>query len=133
MIEENIGGQMKLDMIGIAVKDMARSLEFYRKLGWEIPTGLDAEPHVEITLENGLRFAWDTLALMESLEPDFEIAPHGIGAFLCSSPSEVDSKYQELLKAGVVGHRPPWDAFWGQRYAIIKDPDGNTVDLFAAL
>ncbi len=124
---------MKLDMIGIAVKDMARSLEFYRKLGWEIPTGLEAEAHVEITLENGLRFAWDTLALMQSLEPDFQISPHSIGAFLCSSPQEVDAKYQGLLEAGVEGHRPPWDAFWGQRYAILKDPDGNTVDLFAAL
>jgi catechol 2,3-dioxygenase-like lactoylglutathione lyase family enzyme len=133
MIQENTGGHMKLDMIGIAVKDMARSLEFYRKLGWEIPTGLEDQAHVEITLENGLRFAWDTLALMVSLEPDFKISPHSIGAFLCSSPQEVDAKYQELLEAGVEGHRPPWDAFWGQRYAIIKDPDGNTVDLFAAL
>ncbi len=124
---------MKLDMIGIAAKDMARSLEFYRKLGWEIPTGLEAEAHVEIVLENGLRFAWDTFELMVSLEPDFKISAHSIGAFLCSSPSEVDSKYAELLEAGVEGHRPPWDAFWGQRYAIIKDPDGNTVDLFAAL
>ncbi len=124
---------MKLDMIGIAVKDMARSLEFYRKLGWGIPTGLEAEPHVEVTLENCLRFAWDTLALMQSLEPDFRISPHSIGAFLCLSPQEVDSKYQELLVADVEGHRPPWDAFLGQRYAILKDPDGNTVDLFAAL
>ena len=124
---------MKLDMIGIAVKDMTRSLEFYRKLGWKIPSGLEAEAHVEITLPNGLRFAWDTLALMESLEPDFELSAHSIGAFLCSSPSEVDAKYQELLEAGIEGHRPPWDAFWGQRYAIIKDPDGNTVDLFAPL
>lgn len=124
---------MKLDMIGIAVKDMARSLGFYRKLGWDIPADSDHEPHVEITLENGLRFAWDTLALMQSLEPDFKIAPHSIGAFLCSSPAEVDAKYQALLEAGVEGHRPPWDAFWGQRYAIIKDPDVNTVDLFATL
>jgi catechol 2,3-dioxygenase-like lactoylglutathione lyase family enzyme len=54
MIAQNTGGFMKLDLIGIAVRDMARSLEFYRKLGWEIPTGLEAEPHVEITLENGL-------------------------------------------------------------------------------
>ena len=124
---------MKLDMIGIAVRDMATSLAFYRKLGWDIPEGKDHERHVEITLENGLRFAWDTLALMQSLEPDFEIAPHSIGAFLCDSPADVDAKYQQLLEGGVEGHRAPWDAFWGQRYAIIKDPDGNTVDLFAPL
>jgi uncharacterized glyoxalase superfamily protein PhnB len=25
------------------------------------------------------------------------------------------------------------DAFWGQRYATVLDPDGNSVDLFASL
>jgi uncharacterized glyoxalase superfamily protein PhnB len=29
--------------------------------------------------------------------------------------------------------RSPFDAFWGQRYATVLDPDGNTVDLFAPL
>jgi catechol 2,3-dioxygenase-like lactoylglutathione lyase family enzyme len=124
---------MKLDMIGIAVTNMARSLEFYRRLGWEIPAGQENEPHVEITLPNGLRFAWDTLELMRGLVPGFEISPHSVGAFLCSSPAQVDAKYAELLAAGVESEREPWDAFWGQRYAIIKDPDGHTVDLFAPL
>ncbi|MFL6036949.1 MAG: glyoxalase, partial [Gaiellaceae bacterium] len=27
----------------------------------------------------------------------------------------------------------PFDAFWGQRYATVVDPDGNAVDLFAPL
>lgn len=27
----------------------------------------------------------------------------------------------------------PWDAFWGQRYGILNDPDGNTIDLFCPL
>jgi hypothetical protein len=31
------------------------------------------------------------------------------------------------------GYREPWDAFCGQRYAMVKDPDGNPVDLFASL
>ena len=25
----------------------------------------------------------------------------------------------------------PWDAFWGQRYAVLHDPDGHQVDLYA--
>ena len=45
----------------------------------------------------------------------------------------VDATYGELVDAGYDGHREPWDAFWGQRYAIVLDPDGNSVDLFAAL
>jgi len=29
--------------------------------------------------------------------------------------------------------RKPWDAFWGQRYAQLPDPDGVPVDLYAGL
>ena len=39
----------------------------------------------------------------------------------------------ELVAAGYHGHLEPWDAFWGQRYATVLDPDGNSVDLFAPL
>ena len=46
---------------------------------------------------------------------------------------EVDRVYAELLEAGASPHKEPWDAFWGQRYAQFKDPDGTVVDLFAAL
>jgi catechol 2,3-dioxygenase-like lactoylglutathione lyase family enzyme len=124
---------MKLDMIGIVVSDIARSLAFYRLLGLEIPEVEATENHVEIVLPNGLRFAWDKLEMMKSFDPEATIQPHNVGGFLCSSPSEVDSTYQRLLEAGHGGHKAPWDAFWGQRYAIVKDPDGHTVDLFAPL
>ena len=32
--------------------------------------------------------------------------------------------------AGAEAHKEPWDAFWGMRYAIVHDPDGNSVELF---
>jgi uncharacterized glyoxalase superfamily protein PhnB len=54
-------------------------------------------------------------------------------AFLCASPTEVDATYAAVLGAGFAGKREPWDAFWGQRYAQVVDPDGNVVDLFAPL
>jgi hypothetical protein len=38
-----------------------------------------------------------------------------------------------LTSAGHTGHKEPWDAFWGQRYAEVLDPDGNLIDLFAPL
>ena len=47
--------------------------------------------------------------------------------------NEVDDCYAELIAAGHDGHLEPWDAFWGQRYAVVHDPDGNAVDLFAPL
>jgi uncharacterized glyoxalase superfamily protein PhnB len=54
-------------------------------------------------------------------------------AFRLDGPSDVDATYAALVDAGYHGHKAPWDAFWGQRYAIVHDPDGNTCDLFAAL
>ena len=39
----------------------------------------------------------------------------------------------ELVGAGYEGHSAPWDASWGQRCAVVHDPDGRPVDLSAAL
>jgi uncharacterized glyoxalase superfamily protein PhnB len=53
-------------------------------------------------------------------------------AFECDSPAEVDTIYSQLISAGYHGDKDPWDAFWGQRYAQLRDPDGVPVDLYAA-
>jgi catechol 2,3-dioxygenase-like lactoylglutathione lyase family enzyme len=123
-------------MIGMVVQDMARSLAFYRLLGLDIPPDADGEPHVETTLPSGLRLAWDTVETVRSFDPEW-VAPSGsprVGlAFLLDSAEDVDGAYDELVSAGYEGHKAPWDAFWGQRYAVIHDPDGNSVDLFASL
>jgi uncharacterized glyoxalase superfamily protein PhnB len=54
-------------------------------------------------------------------------------AFKCDSPAEVDAAYARITAAGYTGRKAPWDAFWGQRYAVVEDPDGNGVDLFAPM
>ena len=126
----------KFDLIGIIVQDMAAALRFYRQLGLPIPDGVEAEDHVECTLPNGLRIAWDTATLVQSIDEHWSTPSGGHRmnfAFLCDSPTEVDSTYARLTGAGYSGHKPPWDAFWGQRYAQVFDPDGNPVDLFAPL
>jgi len=125
----------RLDMIGLAVRDLAASLAFYRRLGLDIPE--DAKDHVEAMLPDGLRIAWDTYEVMDSFDPGWKPASGGSSAislaFLVDSPAEVDSLYAELTGDGYEGHLPPWDAFWGQRYAVLRDPDGNDVALFAPL
>jgi catechol 2,3-dioxygenase-like lactoylglutathione lyase family enzyme len=126
----------QLDLIGVVVEDMARSLAFYRQLGLDVPADADTQPHVEVTLPGGLRVAWDTVETVRSFDPDYE-TPSGsprIGlAFRLDTPVEVDATYEKLVAAGYQGHKEPWDAFWGQRYALVHDPDGNAVDLFAPL
>ncbi|KQW05525.1 glyoxalase [Leifsonia sp. Root4] len=127
---------VRIDLIGFVVADMARSLEFYRRLGLDIPAGAESEDHVEITLPGGIRLGWDTIDVVKSFDPEWT-APVGghrmVPAFLCDSPAELDQLFADLVAAGAEAHKEPWDAFWGQRYAILRDPDGNSVELFAAL
>ena len=126
----------QLDFIGITVDDMARSLAFYRLLGIEIAEPTDGQDHVEAVLASGLRIGWDTVELVQSFDPDWQPASSGGRtslAFLCDAPAAVDELYATLERAGYAGRKQPWDAFWGQRYALVDDPDGNVVSLFAAL
>jgi uncharacterized glyoxalase superfamily protein PhnB len=119
--------------IGHAAADMATTLDFYRRLGLEIPASADHEPHAEAVLPGGIRLMWDSHETLRSIEPDWTppAEPGGSIAFLCADAGEVDSVYADMVKAGFTGHKEPWDAPWGQRYAVLKDPDGNGVDLFA--
>lgn len=129
----------RLDAIGVVASDLGASVAFYRLLGLEFPEYSDdgsAGGHVEATLPGGIRFMLDTVDIIRSMEPEWTppSGGHGMGiAFLCDSPADVDDVYAKLIAQGVPSHKEPWDAFWGQRYAQIKDPDGNIVDLFAPL
>ena len=126
----------QLDFFGIVVSDMARSVAFYRRLGLDFPEGAENEQHVEAQLPGGMRYALDTEDVMRSFDPEWTRPTNGHavgGAFRCESPEEVDRVYRELLDAGGSAHKEPWDAFWGMRYAQLKDPDGTVIDLYAPL
>lgn len=126
---------VSLDALGIVVHDLGESLRFYRTLGLPLPEVDLSEPHVEFVLPNGLRLMWDTVELIKGIDPSW-VEPVGqrtAMAFLCGSPGEVDATFASLVGAGFKGKAEPFDAFWGQRYATVLDPDGNGVDLFAAL
>lgn len=125
----------ELNLIGIVVKDMAASLRFYALLGVGIPVDMENESHVEVDLPGGLRLAWDSREMIQGIYPGW-VEPAGQRmtlAFLCDSPAAVDALYAQVIQEGYPGYKAPWDAFWGQRYAVVVDPDGNYVDLFAAL
>jgi len=121
-----------LDAIGIVSSDLDRTRAFYRLLGVEFAEGDD---HVEATMPNGLRLMVDTEAVVKSFRPDWtRETGNQLGlAFACASPVEVDETHAQVVAAGFEGEKEPWDAFWGMRYAQLRDPDGVPVDLFAAL
>jgi uncharacterized glyoxalase superfamily protein PhnB len=126
----------RLNVIGVIVSDLQKAIEFYERLGLRFPEDPDPEGHghVETTLPGGLRFTLDAEESIRSFDPDWSPPSGGhrtAVAFRCESPEDVDRVYRELVDAGAESRKEPWDAFWGQRYAQAKDPDGNVIDLFA--
>ena len=123
----------RLDAIGLVTADMKQSVRFYRLLGLEVPDA--TEDHLDITLPSGMRIMLDTVELAKQLDPEGRTpAGHAFAlAFRCASAREVDEAYARVKKAGFTGKKEPFDAFWGQRYATVLDPDGNAVDLSADL
>jgi uncharacterized glyoxalase superfamily protein PhnB len=123
----------QLNAIGIVVADMARSIAFYRLLGLDVPETPE-EGHVDMFLPNGVRFMLDGEDVVRSFRPDWsrETGNQIALALECASPAEVDEVYARVTAAGFDGEKEPWDAFWGQRYAQLRDPDGVPVDLYAA-
>jgi catechol 2,3-dioxygenase-like lactoylglutathione lyase family enzyme len=131
-------GVPRPDAIGVIVSDIDRAVDLYRRLGLEFPDDPDSEGHghVEAALPGGLRLMLDTEETIKSFNPDWSPGagdPRTAIAFLCDSPAEVDRVHRELIDAGAEARKEPWDAFWGQRYAEVADPDGNLIDLFAPL
>jgi len=125
----------RLDAIGIVTADMAASCRFYALLGVPVAEPPAGEDHFEATLPSGLRLMWDSVELMKQLDPSWQPPTgHPLGlAFHCGSAAGVNETHAAVLAAGFTSKSEPWDAFWGQRYAQVVDPDGNVVDLFARL
>jgi uncharacterized glyoxalase superfamily protein PhnB len=125
----------RLGLVEIVVADMGKALAFYRMLGLDVPADADDEPHVDVALAAGLRLAFDTEATIASFHPARKLAAGGRVslAFAFPDPAAVDDAYAQLTAAGHHGELEPFDAFWGQRYAVVHDPDGTGVDLFAPL
>jgi catechol 2,3-dioxygenase-like lactoylglutathione lyase family enzyme len=124
----------QLNAIGIVTSDMARSIRFYRLLGLDVPETPD-EGHVDAFLPNGIRLMLDSEDVVRSFRPEWtrETGNQLALALECESAADVDAVYRRVVEAGFAGEKEPWDAFWGQRYAQLRDPDGVPVDLYASI
>jgi catechol 2,3-dioxygenase-like lactoylglutathione lyase family enzyme len=125
------GNSAHLSFVFITVDNMARSLTFYEHLGFKFPNEAFGDIHYEIELPNGIRVFWNQTDAVRQYAPDYRPSEHGrVGfGFQFDTPDEVDAMFYKLRSLGYRCDRTPWDAPWGQRYAIVYDPDGNLVDL----
>ncbi len=132
---------LQLYMLGLIVQDMSKALEFYRRLGLAVPDGSDAKTHVGIKMESGLTLFLDSRPSAWDQPPGAPPPPGPVAVaegyrvileFFLDSRAEVDTKYAELLGFGYQSHAAPFQNAIGMYFALINDPDGNTVLLSAA-
>jgi len=126
---------MKLSAIGVTSSNMQKTINFYSLLGFGFPELKSEDQHIEaIVTEGSIRLMIDSDKLIKDmLGEDPKPGNTSVFALEYSSPAEVDAIVGKVAQAGFAVVKQPWDAFWGQRYAIVSDPDGHKVDLYAGL
>src|SRR6266480_2751307 len=124
-----------LHMLNLVVADMAASLDFYRRLGTAVPAGGDSTgAHVQLRMPGGVSLELDTAESVRLWHAGWRADPVGVSVvigFMLPTREAVDERYAGLVSAGYVGRQPPFDAFWGARWAIVADPDGHDVGLMS--
>jgi catechol 2,3-dioxygenase-like lactoylglutathione lyase family enzyme len=109
-----------ISAVTFAVRDMARSIEFYRKLGFELSYGGDHSAFS--SMKAGEAF----VNLVVS--PAYEQGWWGRVIFRVD---DVDEHHRALLGQGLEPESPR-DARWGERFFHVTDPDGHELS-FAEL
>jgi uncharacterized glyoxalase superfamily protein PhnB len=122
-------------MLNVVVRDMETSVDFYRRLGAGLPEEASGT-HTQLRMPGGFSLELDTAESARLWHAGWRADPASVKVvigFALSTRAAVDQVYAELTAAGAVGRQPPFDAFWGARYAIVADPDGNDVGLMSPI
>jgi len=120
------------DQFNLVVSDMDASVAFYRKLGLTIP---DADPqwqghHRSAQLEHGLDIDFDSTKFAKHWNRGWH-GGMGVLGFKVEKRETVDEIYRDIVESGYRGQQEPYDALWGVRYAVVEDPDGNSVGIMS--
>ena len=127
-----------LRQLNIVASDFGKTLAFYRRLGLEIAEdpASGGIQHAEVTLANGFVLEFDNLTLARTYNAAWRQPRGGSRAligFAVPTREAVDERYEDLIAAGYACRQPPYDTFWGARYAVVADPDGNDIGIMSPL
>ena len=123
-----------LGLVTLVVKDMEASVAFYRRLGVTVPDPDPAWADVHRSAETGgMSLDFDSESFASTWNQGAKPGDSAIVGFNMPSREAVDKAYNELTSDGHVGQQEPYDAFWGARYAVVEDPDGNPVGLMSPI
>ncbi len=128
----------RFDSINIVVTDMAASRAFYARLGLDFGNAHDPvwdNHHITAVSPAGeaasIGLDLDSASFANKWNAGWPGGGGAIIGFHVDSRQEVDDLVAELVAAGAPVQQEPWDAFWGARYAVVSDPDGNAVGIMS--
>jgi catechol 2,3-dioxygenase-like lactoylglutathione lyase family enzyme len=127
-----------LNQINVIARDWDASLEFYRLLGLELGGGSEWPPssgarHAAVSMPSGLALEFDNSPMLAIYAADAGHVQGPIVGFTFPTADAVDATFKRLTDAGHSVRQPPYDAFWGARYAIVEDPSGTSVGLMGPI
>jgi lactoylglutathione lyase len=120
-------------LVNLYTGDIEAGLRFYRDLlGFQetFRTPLEGAPeHVEMRL-NGFTLALGTVEAAKRAH-GVDAAPGSAAMVLVLWTDDVDTAYEKLVAAGTPAVQPPHDTGNNNRNALLRDPDGNLVEIVA--
>jgi len=128
-----------LNQLNLVVRDVPTSIAFYRRLGLVVQEAGHpdwARHHATAIMPNGMGLEFDSVAFAKQWNPCWKGsggAGMGVVFFSVSERDNVDRVFARMTDAGYTAQKTPEDAFWGARYAIVEDPDGNAVGIMSPI
>jgi uncharacterized glyoxalase superfamily protein PhnB len=123
----------RLEQVNVVVGNMDAMVTFYEKLGVDVRESSPrwAAHHRSTGNDDGVDLDLDSETFASVWDSGWPGGSGVVLGFRVEDRRTVDRTYDELTAAGYVGPQPPNDAFWGARYAIVADPDGNAVGIMS--
>jgi len=132
----------RFDQINVIAADPVASAAFYRRLGVDIPDDsvwrtASGAHHISAAneREGAPHFDIDSVPFAAIWNGGWngrrDLAGRVVIGFRVATRAAVDEIYADLTGAGYNGLQPPYDAFWGARYAVVEDPDGLAVGIMS--
>jgi predicted lactoylglutathione lyase len=125
--------QPAFGQVNLIVHDMEASIAFYRLLGVIVPDTDDPlTAHHRSVEASGFHLDLDSATFAQHWDSGWTGGDNGaVFGFHVSSRQAVDDIYATLIDAGYEGEQPPYDAFFGARFAVVRDPDRHSVGIMS--
>ena len=128
-----------LNQVNFIARDWDAMLAFYRLLGFDLGAGGEWPPgsgarHAAVATHAGeTTVEFDNPPMLRMYADDAEQIPNVLIGLSYPTAAGVDATVARVGAGGHSVRQPAYDAFWGARYAIVQDPDGNVVGLMGPI